>query len=70
MRFLKSLIIGTAAAVVSGMVFLLISSSSYQELGWGSFVAVEIAVGPWLLLAMLAAFALGFVWTLNRTDAD
>jgi hypothetical protein len=69
MRFLKSFTIGIAAAIVSAIVFLLISSaSSYHELGWGGFVAVEIVVGPWLLLLMLAAFALGFFWTLKRTS--
>jgi len=68
MRFLKSLIIGMAAAIVAAIVFLLISSASYHELGWGGFVAVEIVVGPWLLLVMLAAFALGFFWTLKQTS--
>ena len=68
MQFIKSLIIGMAAAVVSAIAFLLLSSAwSYQELGWGFFVAVEIGAGPWLPLVMLAAFALGFFGTFKRT---
>lgn len=70
MRFLKSFTTGMAAAIVSAIVFLLISSGSYHELGWGGFVAVEIPVGPWLLLVMLAAFALGVFWTLKRTTRN
>jgi ABC-type Fe3+ transport system permease subunit len=62
MSYKASFLVGSIAAILSVIAYVLISfANSYQELGWGSMASVEF--GPADLLVPIVAFALGFFGT-------
>jgi hypothetical protein len=76
MKYFKCVVAGSAASVLSGIVYVVVSfavslSSEWSEDGFAGFgvVSGEFTAGLLLLLAMLAGFAIGFCWMLKRTSS-
>jgi hypothetical protein len=57
------------AAILAAVVYALLSSSvSYTELGWGGYLAVDLAAAPSLIILLITAFAVGFFGMLRRAS--
>ena len=72
MKYFKCVLAGSAASVLSGIAYILISfiiSFSSDSFGWGGFVEVTFTAGPLLLTILLAGFAIGYFWMLKRTSS-
>jgi hypothetical protein len=69
MKYVASFAVGITVALVSAIVYTLLSSGiSYKELGWGGYFAIDGEITPRFLAVLLAMFVLGFFWTLRRAS--
>jgi len=69
MKYFTSLAAGIAAAILAAAVYALFSSGvSYTELGWGGYLAVDLAAAPSLIILLITAFAVGFFGMLRRAS--
>ena len=77
MNYFKSVVAGCAASVLSGIIFILISfaislSSEVSKDTFSQFseISGEFTAGPFLLVVLLAGFAIGFFWMLKQTSGS
>jgi phosphatidylglycerophosphate synthase len=71
MKYVRSVVVGLVAAIVSAIGYIFISGSrSFQQSPGGTFSesTLEFAAGPKLLFLLTAVFAVGFLWTLRWTS--
>ncbi len=83
MMYVKSILVGATASVITVIVFKVIAASimiffpevarrifpgSYHTLGWGGYFALEL-VGAQALIVGVFAFVLAFVWMPRRASA-
>jgi len=83
MMYVKSILVGATASVITVIVFKVIAASimiffpevarrifpgSYHTLGWGGYFALEL-VGAQALIVGVFAFVLAFVWMSRRSSA-
>jgi hypothetical protein len=71
MKFVKSFIVGLAAASVSAIGYAFITGArSFQQSPGGNFSesTLEFYSGPKLLVLVTLVFAIGFLWTLRWTS--
>jgi hypothetical protein len=75
MKYFKCVLAGSAASVLSGTVYILISfviSYSFEVSSGGAefrVVTTAFTAGPLLLTILPAGFAIGFFWMLKRTSS-
>jgi hypothetical protein len=76
MKYFKCVLVGSAASVLSGLIYILMSfviSFSVEDGGGNgaefSEVTTTFTAGPLMLTILLAGFAIGFFWMLQRTAA-
>jgi hypothetical protein len=83
MMYVKSILVGATASVITVIVFKVIAASimiffpevarrifpgSYHTLGWGGYFALEL-VGAQALIVGVFAFVLAFVWMSRSASA-
>ena len=71
-RLAKSATTGILASILGGIMYLVLSSfQSYEsvELGWGGYMSVDFGVA-WVFGSMIAAFALGFLWSFFWSESS
>lgn len=74
MNYLKCVVAGCAASILSGIVFILVSfaislNSRGAVVNFAQFseVSIEFTAGPLLLVVLLAGFAIGFFWMRRKS---